>query len=44
MAQALNNNNIIPETQNNNDETNMMYNEQRQRDVDKVAENVHKIL
>ena len=42
MAQASNN--ITPEIQNNNDETNVMYNEQRQRDVDKVAKNVHKIL
>lgn len=43
MAQASNNN-IIPETQNNNAETNMMYNEQKQRDVDEVARNVQSIL
>ena len=37
MAQAPNNNN-------HDDETNMMYNKQKQRDVDRVAENVRSIL
>lgn len=42
MAQASNN--ITPETQNNNNETNMIYNEQKKRDVDEVARNVQNIL